>query len=472
MSSGRRPVSPTPTLPRERGGSSAEPYDLLVRGDLVLPGAVLRGGALAVRDGRIAGVFEPGVAVEAAEVRDYSGRYVLPGLVDTHVHLLSTPVEGVATGTAAAAAGGVTTIVDMPYDSPDPVIEAGRFREKAAQIAEQAHVDVGLYATIAKVDGIEAIPELLAAGPLAFKLSLYETDAHRFPRIADGDLLAAFEALADARLPVVLHAELQEIVDRLVARGLAAGEEDPRAHGRSRPVVSETAAVVKALELACWSGARVHIAHVTHPHGFRLIDYYRSLGADVTGETCAHYLGLSEDDVAALGPIAKVNPPIRDAAAREGLWADLRAGRVATISTDHAPWPEEAKRRPMLRAASGIPGLETFLPVVFTEAAARRFPLPDLVELVAGRPADLFGLGDRKGRLRPGLDADLAVLDARRPWTFEAARSVTSARWSPFAGRTFAGRVEATFLRGRPVYESGRVLATPGTGRWLERRAG
>ena len=448
----------------------AEPFDLLVHGDLVLPGRVLRGGALAVRDGRLAGVLEPGAAVEAAETRDYSGRYVLPGLVDTHVHLLSTPVEGIARGTAAAAAGGVTTIVDMPYDSPDPVIEAGHFREKAARVGEQAHVDVGLYATIAKVDGIEAIPELLAAGPLAFKLSLYETDAHRFPRIADGDLLAAFELLADAGLPVVLHAELQEIVDRLVARGLAAGEDDPGAHGRSRPVVSETAAVAKALELACWSGARVHVAHVTHPHGFRLIEHYRELGAAVSGETCAHYLALSEDDVAGLGPIAKVNPPIRDAGAREGLWADLWAGRVATISTDHAPWPEEAKRRPMLRAASGIPGLETFLPVVFTEAAARRFPLPDLVELVAGRPADLFGLGDRKGRLQPGLDADLAVFDARQPWTFDASRSLSSARWSPFDGHAFAGRVEATFLRGRPVYESGRLLAAPGTGRWLERR--
>jgi allantoinase len=469
MSSGRRRLPSTPAVPREGEGSSADPFDLLIRGDLVLPGRVLAGGTVAVRGGRIAGVFEPDVAVEAAEVRDYSGRYVLPGLVDTHVHLLSTPVEGIATGTAAGAAGGVTTIVDMPYDSPEPVIEAGRFREKAAQVGEQAHVDVGLYATIAKVDGIEAIPELLAAGPLAFKLSLYETDAHRFPRIADGDLLAAFEALADSGLPVVLHAELQEIVDRLVARGLAAGEEDPGAHGRSRPVVSETAAVVKALELACWSGARVHIAHVTHPHGFRLIEYYRGLGAAVSGETCAHYLALSDDDVAALGPIAKVNPPIRDSAAREGLWADLWAGRVATISTDHAPWPEEAKRLPVLRAASGIPGLETFLPVVFTEAAARRFPLPELVELVAGRPADLFGLGDRKGRLRPGLDADLVVFDARQPWTFDASRSVSSARWSPFDGRTFAGRVEATYLRGRAVYESGRVLATPGTGRWLSR---
>jgi allantoinase len=440
----------------------------VVRGDLVLPDRVLRGGAVAVRDGRIAGVLEGGVEVDAAEVRDYSGRYVLPGLVDTHVHMLSTPAEGIARATAAAAAGGVTTIVDMPYDSPDPVIEAGRFREKVAQVGEQAHVDVGLYATIAKVDGVEAIPELVACGPLAFKLSLYETDAVRFPRIADGDLLAAFEALAEHDLPIVLHAELQEIVDRLVARGLAAGEDDPGAHVRSRPLASETAAIAKALELARWSGARLHIAHVTTPHGFRLIEQFRALGARASGETCVHYLALSEEDVAALGPIAKVNPPIRDVAAREGLWGDLRDGRIATISTDHAPWALEAKQRPMLRAASGIPGLETFLPVMFTEAQARQLPLPALVELVAGRPADLFGLRDRKGRLTPGLDADLAILDARQPWTFDAERSFSSARWSPFHGRELAGRLEATFLRGRLAYEAGRLLAEPGAGRWLE----
>jgi allantoinase len=444
-------------------------FDLLVRGDLVLPGRVVRGGAVAVRDGRIAEILEPGAEAEAAEVRDCSGRCVLPGLVDTHVHTLSTPAEGIARATAAAAAGGVTTIVDMPYDSPDPVIEAGRFNEKVAQVRAEAHVDVGLYATIAKIDGVEAIPELLAAGPLAFKLSLYETDPRRFPRIADGDLLAAFEALAATDLPVVVHAELQEIVDRLLERGLAAGEDDPGAHGRSRPVVSETAAVAKALELAHWSRARLHVAHVTHPHGFRMIEWYRSLGARVSGETCAHYLALSEDEVAELGPVAKVNPPIRDAAAREGLWADLWAGRVASISTDHAPWPLEAKRRPMLRAASGMPGLETFLPVVYTEAVRRGFPLPDLVELVAGRPADLFGIGGVKGRLAPGLDADLVVLDAREPWTFDAERSLSSAQWSPFHGRPLAGRVEATFLRGRAVYEDGRLLAGPGTGRWLER---
>jgi allantoinase len=456
----------------ERSGPLAGAYDidLLIRGDLVLPGRVLRGGALAVRGGRIAGVFEPGVPVDAGEVRDYSGRYVLPGLVDTHVHTLSTPVEGMARATAAAAAGGVTTIVDMPYDSPEPVIEAGRFEEKVELVRREAHVDVGLYATIAKQDGIEAIPELLAARPLAFKLSLYETDPRRFPRIADGDLLAAFEALADTDVPIVLHAELQEIVDRRLSRALAAGEADPDAHGRSRPLVSETAAIAKALELALWSGARVHIAHVTHPHGFRQIAHCRDLGARVSGETCAHYLSLSDEDVRRLGPLAKVNPPIREAAAREGLWADLRGGRVATISTDHAPWPREAKERPMLQAASGMPGLESFLPVVFTEACARQFPLPELVEHVAGRPADLFGIGDRKGRLVPGLDADLVVFDTRQPWPFDAEASRSSARWSPFHGRELAGRVEATFLRGRPVFEGGRLVAEPGAGTWLPRQ--
>jgi len=450
----------------------AEPFDLLIRGDLVLPDRVLAGGALAVREGRVAGVLGPGAAVDATVVHEYPGRYVLPGLVDTHVHTLSAPTEGIARATAAAAAGGVTTIVDMPYDSPEPVIEAGRFREKVAQVREQAHVDVGLYATIARVDGVEAIPDLLAEGPLAFKLSLYETDPRRFPRIADGDLLAAFQALAGADLPVVLHAELQEVVDRLLARELEKAEDEPDAHARSRPVVSETAAVVKALELACWAGARVHVAHVTHPRGFRLIEVYRELGGRVSGETCVHYLALASEDVLRLGPLAKVNPPVRNAVARAGLWEHLRAGHVAAVSTDHAPWPLEAKQRPMLRAASGVPGLETFLPVMFTEARARDLPLPDLAEAIAGRPADLFGIGDRKGRLAPGLDADVAVLDARAPWTFDAGRSLSSARWSPFHGRELAGRVEATYLRGRLAWRDGELLAEPGTGRFLQGGAG
>lgn len=449
--------------------SAAPPFDLLLRGDVVLPERVVPGGGLAVRDGRIAALLEPGADVDAAAVHDYRGRVLLPGLVDTHIHALSTPVEGIATATAAAAAGGVTTVVDMPYDSPDPVIDGHRFHEKAAAATAEAHVDIGLYATIAKVDGVEAIPELLAEGPLAFKLSLYETDPRRFPRIADGDLLAAFQAIAPTDLPVVLHAELQEVIDRLLERELATAEDDRAAHGRSRPVASETGAIAKALELAYQAGVRVHVAHVTHPHGFRLIDWYRRLGARASGETCVHYLALTEADVLDLGPIAKVNPPIRDAAAVEGLWNEVRAGLVATVSTDHAPWPMDAKRRPMLRAASGMPGLETFLPVLYTAAVAHDLPLTAMAELACGRPADLFGVGDRKGRLALGLDADVAVLDPRTPWAFDAATAISSAKWSPFDGRVLAGRVEATYLRGRLAWRDGELLTAPGRGRLLIR---
>ncbi|QEC47561.1 dihydroorotase family protein [Baekduia soli] len=446
------------------------PYDLIVGGDVVLPDRVLEGGSVAVRDGRIAAILPPGAPAQATVVHDHPGRLVLPGLVDTHVHAGSFETESIATTTAAAAAGGVTTIVDMPYDRAEPVMGAARLAQKIGQVGEQAVVDVGLYGTIAKTGGVAAIDELVEGGVCAFKFSSYEYDARRFPRIDDGDLLEAFERLAPTGVPVVLHSELQEVVESVLGRVLGtAAEDDPRAHGRTHPPVSETASAAKALELALWSGARLHLAHCTHPRVFELIAGYRALGADVTGETCAHYLALDEDDVARLGSAAKVNPPIRDAAARLALWEDVRAGRVATISTDHAAWPPATKQAAMLRAAAGMPGLESLLGVVLTAAEGQGVALPGLVALMTSAPAALFGLGDRKGRLAEGMDADLVVFDAREPAVFRAADSVTAARWSPFDGMALVGRVQATWLRGRPVFEDGRVVAAPGTGRWLRR---
>jgi dihydroorotase-like cyclic amidohydrolase len=180
---------------------------------------------------------------------------------------------------------------------------------------------------------------------------------------------------------------------------------------------------------------------------------------------------LTESDVARLGAIAKVNPPIRDEAAHERLWELLRAGSIATVSTDHAPWPIETKRAPILRASAGMPGLETFLAGMVTAGLRRDFPLPDLLGLLTWRPAEVFGLADRKGRLAPGLDADVAVFDARTPWTFSAADTPSDADWSAFDGRTFAGRVEATYVRGRRVFADGRVVGSAGQGRWLRRAA-
>jgi allantoinase len=363
----------------------------------------------------------------------------------------------------------VTTIVDMPYDADAPVFDVRRLREKIEAVRCEARVDVGLYGSMAKDEGLDRIPAQLAAGVLAFKFSLFETDPRRFPRIRDGDLEAVFALLAPSGVPIVLHCELQEIIERRLREVAADLRDRPDAHAETRPTVSETGAIAKALELALWTGARVHIAHITHPHGFRLIDWYRQLGARVSGETCVQYLALAAEDVERLRAIAKVNPPIRDRSCREGLWAALAVGSIETISTDHAPWPLAFKHRPMLAAASGVAGLETALAVLHTEAVRRSFPLPALSEAVAGRPANLFGLSRRKGRLIPGYDADFVIFDPAARWRFSAARGHSSAEHSPYDGREFVGQVQATYLRGQAVYVNGEVLADPGYGRWLER---
>jgi allantoinase len=446
--------------------------DLVVTGNLVLPDRILLDGALGVLHGRIVSVSQPATAVpDAAQTLEAGDALVLPGVVDTHVHCLSSGEEGISRATAAAAAGGVTTIVDMPYDAGAPVFEIGRLREKIEAVCAEARVDVGLYGSMAKDDGLEALPEQLDSGVLAFKFSLFETDPLRFPRIRDGDLEAAFELLAPSQVPIVLHCELQEIIERRLHLAAELEAERPEAHAASRPPVSETGAVVKALELALWTGARVHIAHVTHPHGFRLIDFYRELGAHVSGETCVQYLVLSSEDVKRMGAIAKVNPPIREPTCREGLWAALTSGSIETVSTDHAPWPLAHKQRPMLVAASGVAGLETSLALLHTEAVHRGVPLPALCEAIAGRPADLFGLGGRKGRLSPGYDADFVIFDTHERWTFTVAGSRSSARHSPYEGRELVGRVCSTYVRGQAVYAEEQVVAQPGYGRWLARES-
>ena len=445
-------------------------YDFLVRGDLVLPDRVISDGALAVTDGKIAAIFEAGASPSGTEVRDYTGRYVTPGVVDTHVHAGSFETEDIASTTSAAARGGVTTIMDMPYDRKEPVMGIRRLQEKVAEAQAQAVVDIGLYGTMAKVDGVAALEELVAGGVCAFKFSLFEYDARRFPRIADGDLLAAFEILSDASIPIVLHNELQEVVEYQLERVLGTPEEnDPYAHGRTHPPVAETAASAKALDFAYWTGARLHLAHCTHPHTFRLIDWYRELGAAVSGETCVHYLVLNELDVARIGPMAKVNPPIRDEESMQSLWQMLREGQIASVSTDHAPWPIETKQRSIIQASAGMPGLETLLPILLTAGRRREFPLPELMSYVTWRPAEIFGVGDRKGKLAVGLDADLAIFDVRTPWTFHASASWTGAKWSPFDGHEFDGRVEATYLRGKLVFADDQLVAGPGCGQWLRR---
>ena len=409
---------------------------------------------LTIRDGRIESVGEAGGIASGAH--DHGDALLLPGAIDVHVHTRSYAGEGIARCTAAAAAGGVTTIVDMPYDAGGPVDSLAAFQAKTGDVDREAHIDVALWATVPPRGPIEEVQALVDAGAAAFKLSTFETHPQRFPRIPDAQLLAAFAAIADAGGLAGVHAENDEIVRAGIAAEQAAGHGgDPLAHARSRPPVAEHEAIARCLELARATGVRLHVCHVSTARGVQLVVQARGDGVDVSAETCPHYLLLDETALLARGGEAKINPPLRA--------APLPADGLDLISSDHVGWPAERKHGPDIFAlASGAPGVELIVALVHDALGAAA-----VSTLLAEHPARRFGLWPRKGSLSPGADADILVLDPDAEWEIDPAALVTAAGWSPYTGRRLRGRVRATYSRGVPVWDGAHVLSAPGRGRFL-----
>ena len=448
-------------------------HDALIRGTIVTSASVILDGWIAVDGERITEVGT-GTAPEAASVHDHTGRYVLPGLVDGHMHTSSAiGWAGIEGATRSAAAGGVTACVDMPYDVPQAVTAAAVLAEKIGWVERTAHVDMALYGTIAKQHGVDAIAGLAAGGVCSFKLSTYEYDAVRFPRIGHADMVAAFSAIAPTGIPVSVHNEDQELVEYLTAQARAEGKTDPIMHCRTRPPLAETMADNEIFEIGLETGAHVHIAHSSVARGFAIADAFRAAGGQATGEACIQYLCMTEEDIVRLGGRGKCNPPFRTAAEVERMWAALVAGGIAYVSTDHAPWPLDRKQSPDIFACgAGLTGLQSFAPLMATLLMERGLPLSLMARYCAERPAQHHGLANRKGSLEPGKDADLLVLEPAA-FSFDESTIVDrpELRWSPYHGRTLRARVAATLLRGRVVWDGASVLATPGTGRFLRRGA-
>ncbi|HKF15764.1 MAG TPA: dihydroorotase family protein [Candidatus Dormibacteraeota bacterium] len=447
------------------------PFDLVVAGRIALPNAMPTAAELGIRDGRIAAIGEPG-SLAGHERLEAGGALVLPGVVDAHVHTRSEPAEGVTRATTAAAAGGVTTVVDMPYDDPTPVTTAASFSRKVGDVEREAITEVALWATIARTGGLDEIEPLVAAGACGFKVSTFETHPVRFPRIPDGELYLAMLRVRDAGSLIAFHAENDEVVRRLTQDLEAQGRSDPAAHADSRPPVSETEPVGRALEFALATGARVHIVHATTGRSFTLVERARGDGVDATAETCLHYLLLDEEELRRQGARAKINPPLRPRHEVERLWDLLRTGRVDFITTDHVGWSRDRKDAGSIFAAkSGVPSLELFLPLLFHEAVHRRgLPASMVVRMLCENPARRLGLWPQKGSLSIGADADLVVFDAERRWRVDEARLVTPCGWSPYHGREVVGAVETVLIRGRAVFARGEVVGRPGQGCWVRAR--
>ena len=444
----------------------------MITGTVITTDAILRDGYVAVRGETIAAIGQ-GVPPPALEIISHGGNLIFPGLVDGHMHTSSsTGWPGIESASRSAAAGGVTTCCDMPYDVPLPVTDAALLREKIGWVERTSHIDMALYGTITKTGGVHAIPELAAAGISAFKLSTYEYDAVRFPRIDHPTMLAAFREIAKTGLPVAIHNEDQELVETLTAEARASGRTDPIMHCRTRPPLAESMADLEIFEMALETGAHVHIAHSSIARGFTLAEQFRAMGARTTGEACIHYLCMTEDDIVRLKGFGKCNPPFRTAAEVERMWECLLADKIAYISTDHAPWPRARKLGDDIFACgAGLTGLQSFAPLMFSLLEERGLPPTLMATYCAERSAKLHGLWPRKGAIRVGSDADLVVLEPGN-FTFDEAVLVDrpEMNWSAYHGRPMRARVAATWLRGRMIWNGETVLSKPGDGRFVARQ--
>jgi allantoinase len=271
---------------------------------------------------------------------------------------------------------------------------------------------------------------------------------------------------------VAIHNEDQELVEMLTAQARAAGQTEAIMHCRTRPPLAETLADLEIFEMALETGAHVHIAHSSLSRGFELAETFRGMGAETTGEACIQYLCMTEDDIVRLGGRGKCNPPFRTADEVERMWGSLVAGKIAYVSTDHAPWPLERKTLPDIFANSaGLPGLQSFAPLMFSLLEERGLPTTLMATYCAERSARMHGLWPRKGALRLGADADLCVLE-RGDFVFDEAsiQDRPEMCWSPYHGRKMRARVAATYLRGRLIWDGTTVLAKPGDGRFIRRQ--
>lgn len=451
--------------------------DLTLRGAHVLVPAGLRRLDVGVRDGRIAALTEPGGPVAARTILELHDLVILPGAIDIHFHVRApaNPERGTfLTETRAAAAGGVTTILEMPVSRP-ACRNAGILDDRRSLGEREAIVDFGLYGAPATGDPADAAG-LAAAGAVAFKIFTIDPPRGRedeFKGICatgTGELIDALEAAAATGLVLSVHCEDQGVIDRHAGRLRAAGRLDPRAHAEARPPIAETLAIARLLELNHHAGARLHIAHLSTARGLELVRAARAAGQDVTAETCPHYLLFTADELDRHGNYAKINPPLRGARDQAALWEGLQDGSILAVTTDHAPFTAAEKDAgDIWSAPPGAPGVEILLPVMLDAAARGRLSLERAVELVTRAGAERLGLRPQKGVIENGADADLVVVDLAGETRVERAGLFTQARDCDrlYDGRVFRGRIERTLVRGETVFEAGRVTGKPGHGRFV-----
>jgi len=429
-----------------------------VRGERVVLPDGERPACIYIEDGRIAAVGDYSGAPSGPGVIDAGSLVVMPGLVDTHVHINEpgrTDWEGFATATRAAAAGGVTTLVDMPLNSIPATTTAAAFDEKVRAAAGQCTVDVAFWGGVVPGNTAELEP-LARRGVAGFKAFLAPSGVDEFEHVSESDLRAALPVLSRLNLPLLVHAELPSALLSI------ASTEDPRAHLtwlNSRPPAAEIDAIELLIQLSREYDAAIHVVHLASADALPLLRAARSSGLRITVETCPHYLAFCAEQIADGRTDFKCAPPIRERSNQARLWNALLAGDIDFVATDHSPAPPALKRLSdgdFTAAWGGIASLQLGLSVVWTGASARGASLGDLTRWLSTAPAGLAGLSARNGAIAAGRDADFVIWDPEAEWVVDPAALEHRHPVTPYAGIRLRGRVHQTMLRGGLVYDQGR----------------
>lgn len=438
--------------------------DLIVKNGTVVTSDATFDADLAIDDGKIVAIAQPGeLTLEAAEVYDAAGKYVLPGVIDGHVHFREPGLEykeDFGTGSRAAVMGGVTLVLDMPNTKP-PTDTPEHVELKRRLAGEKSWCDFGILGLLVQ-ENVDQIQPMAAAGVVGYKCFLGETVGN-IPAPDDGMLLDGLREVAATGLRIGFHAENNDIMQHLIRKAKASGRTDALAHVDTRPALAEVESIQRMGLFAKHTGTKIHIFHLSSKDGLEMIDEWRAKGVDVTTETGAHYSFLTSEDMRTLGSMLRMNPPVREPGHGDALVAGLVDGRVNSVATDHSPHTKEEKLNDDIwKAISGFAGVEISVRLFLTYAVnAGRMTLQQFVRATSEGPAKVWDLYPRKGAIRLGSDGDLTIVDLDKEGVIRESELHGKNNPTPFDGHKTRGQAVATIVRGRIVMRDGELIGSP-----------
>lgn len=446
-------------------------YDSIIKNGQIVTEELTWKGNIGIKDGKIAAVtIEEQQLEEAEEIIDASGKYVMAGVLDAHVHFNDpgrSHWEDWRCGTQAAAFGGTTCVADMPINSIPALTDEKAFEEKLAQAKEKANIDYIFWGGLVD-DNLSDLAGMHNKGVVGFKAFMSNSGVE-FTTANDAILYEGLKYTAGTDQFIGVHEENDMVTAYYGRKMRESGRTDSLSWVEARPEVQELEAVKRFLFWTEKSGGNGHLCHVSVPEAFDEIAQAKGNGVSVTAELCAHYLWFTQNDFMEKGPLLKCAPPLRGEECKDRLWQKVLEGKVDMITSDHSPCAEEEKekgRNNIWDAWGGVAGVQNIVHVLLTEGVHKRgMSLNLMTKLLSANPAKRFGIYGKKGVIAPGADADLMIIDLDRKWTFQNRDIYTKCKISPYLGEVFHGKVERTIVRGRTVFH-GKVIPADGYGKY------